>query len=295
MLNARTRTAFTLIEVLIGVVLAGVVGAAALGVVLHWTRLAHSLGAVLSARHAVQDAAELLVRDARAAAPLPPGGAIYGLRTDQVEIRLLTGASVICAVDSDRRHVRVPPLVAVGHSLTSWVAAPAAGDTVLVYRSTANPARAHWDAYALARAPVRGAPCPIAASFTDPVTTAAAVALELATPLDDSVTPGAAIRIVRRTRYQHYRAGDGAWYLGVSDCLASRATPCTTVQPVAGPFTTSGVRLTGLDAAGAPVADSAASALDIDLYAVSRDVIHAPGWRAGPRADSLRVSVTFRN
>jgi hypothetical protein len=131
--------------------------------------------------------------------------------------------------------------------------------------------------------------CPTASGLTTTAAEAsAALSLSLSPELDSSIAPGALVRMVRRARYELYRASDSRWYLGYLDCLASRATPCNVVQPVSGPFAPSGVQLAYLDRSGAPTTDP---------WRVARiDVLAIAARRSAPTTlDSLATTIALRN
>ena len=106
-----------------------------------------------------------------------------------------------------------------------------------------------WQRHVLSAAPSHAGSCPTSTGLTTtPSESAAALAFTFTPALDTAIGPGTLVRVVRRARYELYRASDSRWYLGYLDCVASRATPCNTVQPVSGPFAPSGIQLAYLDA-----------------------------------------------
>ena len=112
--------------------------------------------------------------------------------------------------------------------------------------------------------------------------------MSVSPPLDSPIAPGALVRLVRHARYELYRSSDSRWYLGYLDCLATRATPCNVVQPVAGPFAPGGISLAYLDRTGALTADPTRIAR-IDVLAVA-------ARRSSPAVlDSLATTIALRN
>jgi hypothetical protein len=110
------------------------------------------------------------------------------------------------------------------------------------------------------------------------------------------VRPGAALRFVRRARYQLYRASDGLWYVGHLDCLPSRATPCATIQPVVGPFESNGVHFAYRDSTGAVTSDPTRVArIDVHARAPGLRMPHAGGYASHGSADSLLITIAPRN
>lgn len=293
MLNRRVGPCmgFTLVELLIGLVLSAIVGAATLTLTVHHERLARALDRVLLTRRAVREGADALHYDLRALAPKRE--AIYEMGESFVDFRLTTGFSVICAVDPTHAVVSIPSRDSASSSLTSWIVAPDPGDTVMVLLPATNPDSAVWSLNVLAAAPVRGRPCPSA--FADGGDSTPALVLRLTTALPSSVGAGAAIRIVRRARYEIYRASDGAWYLGFVDCLGTRAAPCATIQPVAGPYAARGIQFRFLDSAGSPTATpSHVARIDVSMRSLTTLGPRIPGLTS-VFTDSVLFTITPRD
>ncbi|HUO53065.1 MAG TPA: prepilin-type N-terminal cleavage/methylation domain-containing protein [Gemmatimonadaceae bacterium] len=286
MLNPRRG--FSLVELIVAVVVACAIGAAVLesGVGQQRAFAAGARRAV--ARDAVRQAAAILSADLRALSPRD--GDLYAIAPYQVEFRLLLGASVLCTIGAARDAAVLPPLPSASRlGLTSWVAAPAAGDTLLVL----DAASGAWARHVLTTDPAAGASCPVGSGFAEtPAEAAAGWRIAFRPPLAPTVRPGAPLRFVRRARYQLYRAADARWYLGFVDCLATRATPCAVVQPVAGPYDAGGLRFAYLDSAGAPAAAPADVAV-ITVDARASSAAADPG--RPPRRDSARAVIAVRD
>ncbi|MDB4881968.1 MAG: hypothetical protein JWL95_734 [Gemmatimonadetes bacterium] len=116
--------------------------------------------------------------------------------------------------------------------------------------------------------------------------------LTLDAPMD---VPGATpVRITRQERYLFYRAGDGAWYLGLSDWSAA-ARRFASPQPVAGPFVRSSrdgpiTAFRYFDAAGALVAPTGANERTIARVRVASAASIGSGGLI-QRRDSVDVAV----
>jgi type II secretory pathway pseudopilin PulG len=290
MLTAR---GFSLVELLVGVVLACAIGAAVMDFAIRQQRFfaADARAAVVHA--AVRQAVDILAADLRALTPRD--GDLYDTAPDHIEFRLLLGASVVCTIDAARDGAVLPPLHPPGAlGLTSWVAAPARGDTVLVLDSGApGVADDHWVRHVLTADPAGGNACPVASGFTASAAEAAAGwRIQLSPPLAPTEHEGAPLRFFRRARFELYRAADSKWYLGFYDCLATRGTPCAIVQPVSGPYDPAGIRFSYIDSLGAAATSAA------DVAAVLADV-HASAAGAvpggAPLRDSARAAVAMRN
>jgi prepilin-type N-terminal cleavage/methylation domain-containing protein len=285
------RHGFTLVELLVGAVVSAIVGVATLTLTVHHERLARALDRILLTRRALREGADALRYDLRALAPQQSG--LYEIGEAFVDFRLITGFSVVCAIDSTRTVVSIPARSTSDPSLTSWIVAPDAGDTVMVLVPAANPDSAIWSQSALAAVPARGHPCPSA--FADAGDSTASLTLRLTAPLSSTVGVGAPIRIFRRARYALYRAGDGAWYLGFQDCLATRATPCAIIQPVAGPYAARGIRFRFLDTAAAPTTNpSRVARIDVVMRSIAALGPDVPGLPAAFE-DSVLLTITPRD
>ncbi|HEY7896602.1 MAG TPA: type II secretion system protein [Gemmatimonadaceae bacterium] len=285
------RAGFTLVEMLIGVVVSSIVGAATLALTVHHERLARALDRILIARRAIREASDALRYDLRTLAPRRQD--IYAIGETFVEFRLSAGFAVVCALDSTRSVVSVPARSSSVPSLTSWIVAPEAGDSAMVLLPAVDPDSATWSNAQLNSPPTRGRPCP--AEFAGAGDSTASLVLPLTTPLAARAGIGAAIRLFRRARYELYRASDGAWYLGFQDCLATRATPCAIIQPVAGPYPPRGIQFRFLD--------STATSTAVPSRVARIDVVVRSTATLGPRipglppafSDSVLFTITPRD
>ena len=286
MTHQRRRGA-SLIELTVVIALLAVIGTATLGVVVHQERFYREQAAAIDSRATVRDAASLLQSELRALTPAD--GDLYTLGPSAVDFRATLAQSVICTISPSRTQITIPPEhLATGAPLTWLGSQPEAGDTLLVL-ATESTLGGAWDRHVLTGAPTRAGSCPTTSGLTTtPSEASAALTLSLSAPLDTAIAPGAPVRVVRRARYELYRASDSRWYLGYLDCLSSRATPCNVVQPVAGPFAPMGIRLAYLDRGGAPTADPSRVAR-IDVLAIAER-------RSSPTAlDSLATTIALRN
>ena len=286
MTRARRRGS-SLIELTVVIVLLAVIGTATLGVVVHQERFYREQASAIDSRATVRDAASLLQSELRALTPAD--GDLYAIGPGAVDFRATLAQSVICTISPSRTQITIPPEhLAAGAPLTWLGTQPEQGDTLLVLTARSALGDA-WDRHVLTSAPASGGSCPTSSGLTTSLAEAsAALTLSLSAPLDTAIAAGALVRVVRRARYELYRASDSRWYLGYLDCLSSRATPCNTVQPAAGPFAPAGMRLSYLDRGGAPTADP---------WRVARiDVLAIAERRSSPTVlDSLATTIALRN
>jgi type II secretory pathway pseudopilin PulG len=284
--------AFSLAELLVAVVIACAIGAAVMDSAVRQQRFFAADARAALAHAAVRQAVDVLSADLRALTP--PDGDLYITAPDHVDFRMLLGASVLCTIAAARDAVVLPPLRAASAlGLTSWVAAPAAGDTLLVFDAGGpGPADDRWSRHVLVADPAPGGSCPIASGFTASAAEAAAAwNVRVSPPLSGTVMPGAAVRFVRRARFELYRAADSKWYLGFSDCLSTRATPCAVVQPVSGPYDAAGIRFSYLDSLGAAAGPPAVAGIMVSVQASAAGAAPA----GAPARDSARAVIAPRN
>jgi type II secretory pathway pseudopilin PulG len=281
------RAGASLIELVVVIVLLAAIGSATLAVVIHQERFYRSQADAIDARATVRDAAALLQSELRALTPVD--GDLYAIAPAAIEFRATLAQSVVCTIAPSRSAITVPPEQLTSGAPLTWIGTrPEAGDTLLIL-ATDSTLGDVWSRHVLTAAPSSTGSCPTATGFTASAAEAsAALTMTLSPPLDTTVGAGALVRVVRRARYELYRASDSRWYLGYLDCLESRATPCNVVQPVAGPFAPAGIQLSYLDLARAPTADP---------WRVARiDIVAIAARRSSPATlDSLATTIALRN
>jgi prepilin-type N-terminal cleavage/methylation domain-containing protein len=298
------RVGFTLVELLIVIVILAVVLTCVMTIFVQQQRFYSDSSAIIETRSSTRDAAYVLQSDLRSLSP--KGGDIYAMGSRFVEFRSQPGSSVVCTIDASRTVITVPPLnVSTGAALTSWLAPPAKGDTVLIYDPGSTPSAVTdtFNVYTLTAIPAVGASCPNATGLT----TTAGEAIQgygfKVTPaLTAGTTVGSPIRIVRRARYELYQEASGSWYLGYYDCVPSRAPSCSSLQPIAGPYVppnaggTGGIVFTYRDSLGAVTANPLlVRRIDLAARAQTSVDVHTSGYGKGPMTDSTFMTIAPRN
>jgi type II secretory pathway pseudopilin PulG len=286
-LMSASRRGASLIELVVVIVLLAAVGSATMGIVVHQERFYRAQADAMDARATVRDAASILQSELRALTA--SDGDLYAIGPATVDFRTTLVQSAVCTISPSRREITIPPEHLASGAPLTWIGTqPESGDTLLVLASDSTLVN-RWDRHVLTSNPSRAGACPLSSGLT---TTAAdvgaALTLTLSPALDGAIEPGTLVRIVRRARYELYRASDSRWYLGYLDCLASRATPCNVVQPVSGPFAPGGIQLEYLDVGGAPTANPRLVAR-IHVLAIAER-------RSTPATlDSLATAIALRN
>jgi len=259
--------------------------------------------AIMETRSSTRDAAYVLQSEMRALSP--ESGDILAMGAGFIEFRSQTGASAVCTIDVSKTVLTVPPLnVATEAALTSWLAPPAVGDTLLIFDAgTTGAGDDTWRIYTLTNTPAGGASCPNATGLT---TTGGEAAqgwtLRLDHALTATTTVGAPIRFMRHARYELYKESSGNWYLGYYDCVSSRSPKCSALQPIAGPYVapnvagTGGIVFTFRDSTGAVTANTAlVRQINVAARAQPAIDIHIAGYKSGMIVDSMFTTIAPRN
>lgn len=298
------RTGFTLVELLIVIVILAVVLTSVMTVFIQQQRFYSDSSAIIDTRSSTRDASYVLQSDLRSLSPANRD--IYSMGANFVEFRSQIGSSVVCTIDGTRTIITVPPVnVATGTALTSWLTAPAQGDTILILDagSSTGAVSDTFNVYTLTSAPTVNGSCPNATGLT---TTGAEATLgytfRVTPALSATTTVGSPIRMFRRARYELYQETSGNWYLGYYDCVPSRAPACNSLQPIAGPYVppnaggTGGIVFTYRDSTGTVTADRRlVRRVELATRAQTSVDIKTSGYQKGPMTDSMFIAIAPRN
>jgi prepilin-type N-terminal cleavage/methylation domain-containing protein len=297
------RRAFSLLELVVVVALAGLVAQIAVATITRQQQFYRASAEFLAAREGVRDAMEVLAADIRGSS----GADTLRVRADSaIELFAAIGGSVVCQIAGSE--IGLPPSHASGNSLSSFLTEPDTGDIALFYVDSADSGR-HWARYRVASfASHSGASSCRAAGFSTEAELASGArtfTLTVPTTLSPAVREGTAVRFIRRARYSLYRASDGNSYLGYRRCNADGPSACAGIQPVSGPYRaysrdahTTGLLFEYFGARG-ELLDATTSSVD-----VARVVITARSEsrqqnpfrsRADPIGDSGTISIALRN
>jgi hypothetical protein len=218
---SASRHGSSLAELMVALTLAGLVLAAAGTSMLRQQRGFRWIGAVTGVESQTRPLAQTLAADL-ALLDAAAGDIVAGQASDTtLQIRATVASSLAC--DSATSGVTLVPDGVQGVAISGSARTPVPGDTLWFLTDTLG-----WQARR-----VVGVARVSAACRAPPTSMGATTRLTLDAPLD---APGATpLRVTRQERYQLYRAGDGGWYLGISDWSVATgrfASP----QPIAGPF-----------------------------------------------------------
>lgn len=307
----RSRTGFTLIELIVAGTLAAIVGTTLMLTLRRQERFYGSATEVMRLRSQLRDAADALVADIRGAAVSRYG---LALMTDTaLELYTTLGSSVVCATPVGRTLFLPPAKLVSGTVLTSLLAPPDTGDLVLIYSiPSGDPDSARWIESRLSAFGTRSiaSSCPASTGFTSALDAAAGstgYAVTLAANPPPGLRRGAPVRFIRRARYSLYRSSDGDWYLGYRRCNPVGPSICSTIQPVSGPYlpqsqtgmSSAGISFHYFDSGGIELFDVAQSAsisrVDVVLRGETARAVSLVGDARQRYRDSAIVSVSPRN
>jgi hypothetical protein len=298
--SAYARRAVTLVELLIGIVVATLVVMMAVSHVIRHQRAYDAIAADIDLRTRLRDASDLIAADLRGVSSA--GDSIVFASDTAVEFYSAIGASTVCTTPALARITLPPDTLASGRTLSSWITTPDTGDHAIIFRDSSAASPGGW---VRARIASFGTTptlvgCPVAAGLLSVIDVGPARSYEIAftSPLPAGVRRGSPVRFIRRVRYDVYRGGDGKWYLGYRRCTGV----CAPVQPVSGPyessagppikfryFTRSGATLPG----NGPTTDVAR--VEIVAHAKYRRPVRLPGIAVPLVAESATVTVALRN
>ncbi|HEX2692526.1 MAG TPA: type II secretion system protein [Gemmatimonadaceae bacterium] len=297
------RRAFSLVELIAVIALAGLVAAMAVATISRQQQFYRASAELILAREGVRDAMEVLTTDIRGASTTDT----LRVHVDSaIELFAPIGGSVVCQIRGNE--IGLPPSHPFGNSFSSFLTEPDTGDIALFYVDSADVAP-RWTRYRVASFASSSAATTCATSSfssdAERASGARSFALSVATALSPAVQVGTPVRFIRRARYSLYRASDGNSYLGYRRCNADGPSVCGAIQPVSGPYRaySPDPRATGLlfeyFGTRGELLGPTASSLDL-----ARVVIIARsksgqgsvyGSRAGTLADSGTVSIALRN
>jgi hypothetical protein len=299
-----SRHGLALVELVVALALAGVVGSAIAVTLTRQQALYRGASELHYARENVRDALEILSSDIRGMSVVDT----VRLRADSaLEFFATIGSSVVCQTTVGE--IDLPADADTEPFLSGFQVVPDSGDLAMVFTHALG-AVGLWQRYRITGVATRSLAsiCPAASAFSSQPEVGApptGFVVTLAYPVSEEVKVGAPVRFIRRARYSLYRASDSHWYLGYRRCNAVGASSCGGIQPLSGPYRpySSDPRASGLlfeyfGATGQQL-DPQASPLAlarVDITARSESVEQVLlGSRSNRIADSATVSIAVRN
>jgi prepilin-type N-terminal cleavage/methylation domain-containing protein len=280
------RRGFTLIELMIALVIAGVVMTAAYRILAGNQRFYRAQSQIVEVQQNIRTVAQVLPGDLRELASA--AGDIYAMSDTSIEIRAMRGFGVVCTTP-----VPATGLFIVRNSqLFTYRSIDPSRSRLFVYSDgplTSSASDDSWLEGSITTVTTVGALCADGTAGTSLVVNITGGNTQLS-----GVTIGAPVRIYERVRYNFYNDGTGTWWMGTQSYASGS---WSSVSPVAGPLRASdGLKFDYYDNTGAVTATPASvAAILITVRGMSTQSINIPGRVQGRYQDSLQVRVTLRN
>lgn len=299
--SSSRREAATLVELLIGVIVATLVALLATTQITRHQRAYDDIASAIDLRARLRDGADILVGDLRGS--FPAADTILVALDTAVEFYSVVGASTLCATPAPNRIILPPDSLPSGRILSAWATPPDTGDYAAVFTDSLPGPGSGWQRARVASVStsLTSVTCPSSAgllSATDGATATRSYDLVFEAGFVSTATRGAPVRIVRRVRYSVYRGGDGKWYLGYRRCMPA----CTAIQPVSGPYQSAAgtpVTFRYFTRAGTVVVGHGPTTdvgrVEITSRAYYARPLRLPGMSVPSRGDSSTIAVAIRN
>lgn len=297
-----TRAGSSLVELLAALVVGALLASVAFRLLDRTQRFAHGLALVTDERAQLAGAAGT-IRESLEGLSVTERD-LLAAHDSSVSFHGAVGHAVACVAAGVALDL-APPSLASGVILTSWTAAPQPGDVVSVFDEGARLGLAddRWASRSVASAASLAGAC-AGTPFIDPVADAGKSGwrLTLASPLPSTVTPGAAVRTVRRQRLALYRSA-GEWALGWTEWNAAGAA-WQVIQPLAAPLQPyapapqGGLAFGWRDSSGVPLPAATATLaarIDVRVRAPTAGAVRMDGMARGTRVDSSHAALVLRN
>lgn len=303
---AAGRRGFTLVELLFTITLLGMVGAALISLLTHQQRFYRDASSTVNVRRELRGAASLLPTEVRALSS--SGEDVLEMNPSSFAFRANIGSSMICdrSTMTPGTFLLPPQGLKAGNALSSWYAAPAAGDAVFVFDEGAATGAEDdsWFATTVVSMVVATSGChpsPYMDASDDAPGLKPRWLVTVLPTLPATVRVGAGVRFARPVRYQLYQpSGSSRWYVGYQQSVSG---VWTGLEPVGGPLLgggsggAPGLNFQYYDTLGATATMATRTALsrvDVALRAVSGSPRALPG-RQSPFSDSLLFRIGIRN
>ncbi|MEP6778507.1 MAG: hypothetical protein ABJC26_01365 [Gemmatimonadaceae bacterium] len=289
----RQRAGHTLVELIVALPVAALLGTVAMGLLLDTHRLARRLQSTTEIARELRQAGAVLTSELR---PMSAANVIAWTDTS-FEMHAIVGSGVVCATPSPNI-IDLLPINSRDVLRTAWFAEPQAGDNVWATTAdtTLMPTAARWEMFTLQSiAATSASNCPTRALFTNGFSMGnRPIRVTLSAGANATAHAGTLVRMTQRTRYSLYKASDNFWYLGRKSL---GPTGWSTIQPVAGPLDTPARRGLLVE-----VRDSADNAFDFGTARTARSVAlklrASTQWMQTPSkpgvVDSVLVHVRLR-
>jgi prepilin-type N-terminal cleavage/methylation domain-containing protein len=279
------RRGFTMIELIISLVIAGIVLGAAYKLLLANQRFYRSQSVIADVVTNVREAALILSSEVREVSPA--GGDLQQMTDTAITINAMRALAFACT-PGDPLTGRI---IIKDATIFKYRDIDVTRDSVFAFREGV-PSRSSDDRWLRGKLSGKTSQnCTDGSAGTRLV--ASALVGGTLQPLD-SVTIGAPIRTFETVNYRLYDDGTGTWWLGVRNWVSGA---WTATSPVAGPLRpNNGITFTYYDVNGNVTATaSLVTSIGVTVRGLSTASVQTAGRTTGPYADSVTIRVAMRN
>ncbi len=276
------RAGFTLIEMMISLVIAGVILTAAYRILAGNQRFYRAQTQITEVQQNIRAVIQLLPGDLRELSSA--SGDIYAMASDSIALRSMRGFGIVC----DAPSAVLGQFTLRDSDLYTYTAPSALRSRVFVFQDN-DPTIASDDAWIRGSVVVVGT-----ANCTDGTPgTQLTVLMSGGNAQLSGVTTGSPVRIYERAIYKFYDTGNG-WYLGIRNYVSGAYQA---ISPVAGPLRANdGLAFVYYDDTGAVTSDEdEVASVELRVRGVSTQPIMVQGRPTGYYSDSLSMRVALRN
>ena len=286
---AAGRRGYTMIELLIALVMASILGFGVLKVFMTTQRFTDVLSQKVDVQQNLRTAMAILPSELRQLDAADQD--IKGMAADSITIRGMRQIGIVCNPPTMGGALPGARTIVLRSPLYSAPTAFAVGDSFFVWNE-GNPASRADDGWIKGRVTAVGTgTCTdlTANQISLSVGLEALPALQVNVANPNSVPNGAPLRGFETVTYKVRQAADNRWYLYLSNNGGN--------TPIVGPLTGStGLVFTYFNSAGAVTAVATQVAqIGITVRGQSLRQVHLPGTAVGFKAESLSTTVTLRN
>lgn len=233
----RSRSGFTLTEMMVTLMILGIVGGAIFRVLVKQQQSYNDTRKQADMQREIRLTSSYLPGDLRSLSSA--GGDVIQMDEDKIAFLANIGSAIICDKTSTT-HFAVPPLNAAHVTTTNWYALPVPGDSVFLYDDSTSAGSEDdvWRRRGVQTVDQNSGYCP-GLPYTDATQDAGKMRFRFGVggasgdAIPSTTRLGAVVRFARPVRYRLYQEASRKWYIGFEQYIGGG---WSAIEPVGGPF-----------------------------------------------------------